>query len=68
MQVTITINPELIQQVSDMVFEDHGVRPTEAQLREFFEFDVVACYDMQQDNGLDDAVESFFYFLAKADA
>lgn len=64
MQVTITINPALVQRVSDMVFELFGERPTEEKLREFFRDDVMSCYDVQQDNGLDDAIESFFYVEA----
>ena len=60
MKITITIPKEAVEAVKSMAKEVSGKRPSKEQLAKFFEQDIEGLYGDTFEDGIEDAVESYF--------
>jgi hypothetical protein len=60
MKITITIPKEAVETVKSMVKEGSGKNPSKEQLAEFFTQDIEGLYGDTFEEGIEDAVESYF--------
>jgi hypothetical protein len=60
MKITITIPKEAVDAVKSMVKEVSGKKPSKEQLEKFFTQDIEGLYGDTFEEGIEDAVESYF--------
>jgi hypothetical protein len=60
MKITITVPKEAVNAVNSMVKEALGKKPSKEQLIEFFTQDIEGLYGDTFEEGIEDAVESYF--------
>ena len=60
MKITITIPKEAVETVKSMAKEVSGKKPSKEELEKFFTQDIEGLYGDLFDEGIDDAVESYF--------
>ena len=60
MEITITVPKSAINAVKVYAKELNGKTPSKKELKEFFEQDIVGFYSDTFEEGIEDAVESYF--------
>ena len=60
MKITITIPKEAVEAVKSMVKEGSGKKPSKEHLEKFFTQDIEGVYGDTFEEGIEDAVESYF--------
>ena len=60
MKITIIIPKEAVEAVKSMAKEVSGKKPSKEELEKFFTQDIEGLYGDLFDEGIDDAVESYF--------
>ena len=60
MEITITVPKSAIKAVKAYAKELNGKTPSKKELKEFFEQDIVGFYSDTFEEGIEDAVESYF--------
>jgi hypothetical protein len=60
MKITITIPKEAVEAVKSMVKEASGKNPSKGELEKFFTQDIEGLYGDTFEEGIEDAVESYF--------
>jgi len=63
MKITITIPKEAVDAVKSMAKEVSGKKPSKEQLIEFFTQDIEGLYSDSFEEGIENAVESYFGVL-----
>ena len=61
MKITIEISKEAVDKVIQIAKQVSGKEPSEKQLKKFFAQDVEGVYGNVFGDGIEDAVESYFY-------
>ena len=60
MEITITVPKSAIKAVKAYAKELNGKTPSKKELKDFFEQDIVGFYSDTFEEGIEDAVESYF--------